>query len=447
MARDLTKGSIPGHIFALAIPALFSMFAIVVNNFVNTALVGHLGDAELAAVGSAGFVIWILFSIMEIFSVGTVAILSRDYGAMNYKEASEKSMDILRFSILFSIFLGALGILFSGKIFHLLHLEPEVEQMGRVYLLIIFFSVPFLFLSEVVSAIFRAIGDTKTPMMIMITAVGMNIVLDIFLIYGVWIFPRLETKGAAISTSIAHTTSALLGFFFVLKGKIPFRIIPQKLKPTNLSVIRALFRIGLPISIASIVFSLVYLVLTRIMSNFGTQAVAAIPAGNRAESLSYMTCFSFYIAASSMVGQNLGAGKSERATRSTWTAVGIVSLLTLLFTGVFLLFSQEITSILTNEPDVKIIASSYLRILAISQVFMGFEFVLEGALTGAGQTLPPTLVSIPGTLFRIPLAYYLAISLGIGPSGIFWAITFSTILKGTSILIWFQKGRKKFYLK
>ncbi len=447
MARDLTKGSIPRHTFALAIPAVLSMFTIVVNNFVDTALVGHLGNAELAAVGSAGFIIWLIFSIMDIFTVGTVAIISRDYGAENFKDASEKSMDIIRFAILFSIVLAVTGAIFSGEIFKLLNLGPEVEDLGRVYLMIVFLSIPALFLWEVVNAIFRSVGDTTTPMIIMIAAIGLNIVLDIFLIYGVWIFPRLETMGAAIATAIAHTAGAILALFFVLKGKIPFRILPRSLRGINYGVIRKLFKIGLPISVASIIFSLVYLVLTRIMSEFGTAAVAAIPAGNRAESISYMTCFGFYMAASSMVGQNLGAGQTERASKAAWTSVGIISVITFVFGVIFFVFSREIISILTDEPDVLTVAASYLKILAISQVFMGLEFVLEGVFAGAGRTMPPTLVSIPGTLLRIPLAYYLAISLGMGPNGIFWAITISTILKGIAMLVWFRAGtwkRKEF---
>jgi putative MATE family efflux protein len=440
MARDLTRGSIPAHIFALAIPALLSMFAIVVNNFVDTALVGHLGDKELAAVGSAGFVIWIIFSIMDIFSVGTVAIISRDFGAKRLDEASEKSKHIIRFTLLFSIILAAIGILFSGEIFRLLNLEPEVERMGRIYLMIVFLSVPPLFLGEVAGSIFRSIGDTTTPMIVMLVTVGINIVLDIFLIYGIWIFPRLETMGAAIATSIAHTLGAVLGLIFVLRGKIPFKIIPSNLNLLDFRVIRSLFKIGLPISIAYINFSFVYLALTRIMSEFGTSAVAAIPVGNRAESLSYMTCFGFYMAASSMVGQNLGAGKPERASKAAWTSVGAVSILTFIFGLIFFFFSREITSILTNEHEVIEVASSYLEILALSQVFMGFEFVLEGAFAGSGHTLPPTLVSIPGTVIRIPLAYYLAIPLGMGPNGIFWAITFSTIIKGIILLLWFRTG-------
>jgi putative MATE family efflux protein len=443
MAKDLTQGSIPRHVVRLAVPALFSMFGIVLNNLIDTGLVGHLGAAQVAAVGSAGFVIWLIFSIMDTFSVGTIAIISRHYGAGELEAASEKAQQIMRFAIFFSIALAAIGVAFSGQLYHLLHLAPDVEKMGIVYLKIVFLAVPFLVVAEVGGSIFRAIGDTTTPMIIMLSAVGINIVLDICLIYGVWIFPRLETAGAAIATSIAHTISFFIGLGFVLKGRIPFRIIPRIFGRADLNVIARLFRIGLPTTLASINFAIVYMAMTRIMAEFGTTAVAAIPVGNRAESISYMTCFGFYIAASAMVGQNLGAHQPERAGKAAWTTLGMISAITFAYGLIFFFFSEFIPSILTVDPQVIKIAGDYLRILAFSQVFMGFEFVLEGAFAGAGNTLPPMIVSIPGTLIRIPMAYFMAVSMKMGPIGVFWAITISTILKGTIIFFWFNKGSWK----
>jgi len=440
MARDLTQGSIPRHVVTLAIPAVFSMFAIVLNNLINTGLVGHLGAAQVAAVGSAGFIVWLIFSMMDIFAVGTVAIISRHYGAGELEEASQASMQILKFAVYFSTAFSVIGFVFSGDILHLLHLEPEVEQMGRVYLKIIFLAVPILFISETAGAVFRAIGDTTTPMIVMITAVGINIFLDIMLIYGVWIFPRLETVGAAIATSIAHTVAFLVGLSFILRGRIPFKIIPKTLGALDFAVIFRLIKIGLPTSLASINFALVYLGLTRIMSDFGTTAVASIPVGNRAESISYMTCFGFYIAASAMVGQNLGAKQPQRAIKAAWVTLGIISSITFIYGLIFFFFAEKITSMLTSDMEVIKISGYYLKILALSQVFMALEFVLEGAFAGAGNTVPPMIVSIPGTLIRIPLAYFLAIPLGLGPIGIFWAITISTIIKGIVILIWFRTG-------
>ena len=367
-----------------------------------------------------------------------MALVSRDYGAGDIESASQRSKEIFRFSIWFSIGLMVLGILFSKDILALLNLAPDVEKMGSAYLRIVFLCVPALFVGEVLSAVFRSVGDTRTPMIIMLIAVGLNIVLDILLIYGLWIFPRLETVGAAVATTIAHTVGGLLGLYYVKKGRIPFSVIPRNMLPVDFKVIGKMFKIGLPITIANINFTLVYLVMTRIMSEFGTAAVASIPVGNRAESISYMTCFGFYMAVTALVGQNLGAGKPKRATRSAWITIGFVTIATAVYGLLFFLFPRQLTSIFTTESEVIRISTSYLKILAISQIFMGFEFGFEGAFSGAGDTIRPMIVSIPGTLIRIPLAYYMAIPMRFGPAGIFWAITVSTVIKGTVILFWFK---------
>jgi putative MATE family efflux protein len=440
MARDLTSGSITRHIFTLALPAVLSTFAIVVNNFVDTALVGHLGDEELAAVGSAGFLMWIIFSLMDLISVGTVALISRSYGAKDMESASKRAMDINRFAFFFSSILAAAGIMFADDIISLLNLGPVVERLATIYIRIVFLSIPPLFFAEVIWATFRAIGDTKTPMILMAWTVAVNILLDIFLIYGVWIFPRLEVVGAGIATTIAHTFAGLIGLYFVKAGRIPFKVIPTNLFKIDFGVVFKTIKIGLPISLAGLNFTLVYLVITRIMSEFGTAAVASIPVGNRVESISYMTCHGFYMAVSSMVGQNLGARDPERAAKSVWTTTGILSVITLGFGAIFVAFPEYITVIFSEEPDVIRISADYLRILGLSQLFMGFEFIFEGAFTGAGHTIPPTIVSVPGTLIRIPLAYYLAISLGLGPIGVFWAITISTVIKGLWLAVWFKFG-------
>jgi putative MATE family efflux protein len=319
MARDLTVGSIPKHIIKLAIPAVFSMFVIVINNMVDTALVGHLGNSALAAVGSAGFFVWLLFSVMDIFAIGTVAIVSRNFGAGKHDEASENCQHIFRFAAIFSSLLAIIGVIYSGKILDLLNLAPDVELLGETYIRIVFLSIPMLFISEVGWSVFRAVGDTKTPLLIMIGTVAANLILDIFLIYGLWIFPRLEVTGAAIATAVSHTFGCILGVYLILKGRIPFKVIPKKLFPINFNIVGKMAKIGFPISIAGFIFTSVYIGMTRIMAEFGTSAVASIPVGNRIESISYMTCHGFYMAVSAIVGQNLGAKSPERARSAVWS--------------------------------------------------------------------------------------------------------------------------------
>jgi len=202
-------------------------------------------------------------------------------------------------------------------------------------------------------------------------------------------------------------------------------------------------RIGLPTSISGITFCIVYVFINKITALFGTESIAALGIGNRLESVSYLTCFGFSIAAATLVGQNLGAKKPERAAQSAWKTVWMVTGITGFISFVFLSFPETISSFFISDPKVIHISIDYLRILALSQIFMGLEIVLEGAFSGAGNTVPPMAVSVPGSLARIPLAYLIAISWGAGVNGIWWAITLTTIIKGIVLTFWFRKGKWK----
>jgi putative MATE family efflux protein len=208
-------------------------------------------------------------------------------------------------------------------------------------------------------------------------------------------------------------------------------------------LIGRLVRIGMPISVSSVAFCVVYLFVNRITAGFGTEAVAALGIGNRIESVNYLISFGFSMAVATLVGQNLGAGNPERAASLARKTILIVSVFTGFTTVLFLAFPEAIVRIFVDDPAVIAAGKSYIRILALSQILMGWELVLEGAFSGAGDTLPPMFVSIPGSIIRIPLAWWLAVSLGWGVEGIWWTITVTTLVKGVALLIWFSRGHWK----
>ena len=321
--------------------------------------------------------------------------------------------------------------------------EENVTRIGIKYLRIIFLGSIFFFWIDIFSCIFRASGDTKRPLWVTLFSLSFNIILDPFLIFGWGPFPRLETSGAAISTVISQFLAVLLFLYLIESGKLKFRFSLKPAFRIDFSIIHRIIKIGIPPSIAGIVFSMVYLFLNRITAHFGTQSIAALGIGNRMESLSYMTCFSFSIAAATLVGQNLGAGKPHRASQSAWRTVYITSFITGGVSILFLSLPRAISSFFIADPQVIPIAVDYLRILSISQVFMAWEIVLEGAFSGAGDTLPPMIVSLPGSILRIPMAYFLAVTLGLGVNGVWWSITLTSMVKGVVLAFWFKRGRWK----
>ncbi len=438
--HDLTSGSITKSIFYLAGPVVTTMFLETAFSLANIFWVGKLGAVSLAAVISSTILVWIIYSLMGTISVGVTALVSRSIGAKDLEQASSVARQAYLFAILVALILSVLGIFFSHSAFVLMGTEPEVTRLGSRYLRIIFSGAVFLFLIDVFGATFRASGNTKTPMLVTLGSVGLNILLDPFLIFGWGPFPRMETSGAALASIISQCLGCGLLGFLIVRGRLGFKFsLLPKLK-LHFATIWRILRIGIPASIAWITFSIVYLFLNKIVAHFGTEDIAALGVGNRMESISYLTCFGFSVAASTLVGQNLGAGKPERSSRAVWQTAWIVALITGVVSIMFFIFPQHITSFFISDPKVVQLGTGYLRILALSQVFMGLEIVFEGAFAGAGNTVPPMVISLSGSLARIPLAYFLALHTSIGVAGVWWAISLTSVIKGIISTYWFSRG-------
>jgi Na+-driven multidrug efflux pump len=200
-------------------------------------------------------------------------------------------------------------------------------------------------------------------------------------------------------------------------------------------------RIGLPTAATGVIFSLIYVLMTRTTTQFGTPALAALGIGHRVESWAYMVGVGFGAAAAAIVGQNLGAGEVKRAERSGWITTGFASVVGIVAAVVEIAFAEEFASIFTDDPAVIAVSASYLRICALSQAFVGAELVLEGALGGAGHTFPPMVTSTTLTAIRIPLAAWAAFRWGI--DGIWWVICLTATARGIAMMVLWRLGRWK----
>jgi putative MATE family efflux protein len=292
-------------------------------------------------------------------------------------------------------------------------------------------------------AVFRAAGDTRTPTIIGSVTVVINMILDPLLIFGLGPFPELGVSGAALATGVSVTISTAWVLTKLLRGHAGFSMAGFLEYRPDVRESLKIARIGLPIASQQFVFVAVYWFLIKIVHEFGSEAAAAMGVGNRMESFSYLICMGFSVAASTMVGQNLGARKPDRAARCAWGSVGIAVGVTFVVSILFLTIPRQIASIFTDNPVVLEIAIDYLIILGISQSAMAIEIVLEGAFGGAGDTIPPMLVMIPGSLARVPLAYVLAFTLGMGINGVWWTLTITSIAKAIVLALWFYRGRWK----
>jgi len=441
--ETILKGHPYRAIIRLAWPATLAMLLHTLFSITDAIWVGRLGAAPIAAIISATFIVWILLSLTAVLSTGVVAMVARHIGAGERDRARDVAEESFRFALLYALGITIVVLLTRGHLLGLMELAPDVVGQGESYLQVYFGASVLVVFVEWAGSVFRASGNTRLPLVVTSVAVGLNIVLDPILIFGWGALPGMGVTGAAVATMIAYLVASVIFVVLLRGGRLPFPLRLRIIGPVDWSRIRRLVTIGIPICISGISFSVIYLFVNRITAQFGTPAVAALGIGNRIESINYLVAFGFSTAVATLVGQNLGARNPDRAAELTHKTILLVSAFTGIMTVVFLMFPESIMKIFVDDPAVLEAGKDYVRILALSQILMGWEIVVEGAFSGAGDTVPPMAVSIVGSVLRIPLAWFLAVSLGWGVAGVWWAISISTLIKGTAVYIWFSLGHWK----
>lgn len=392
-----------------------------------------LGPAALAGVSTAGFTVWMLLSMAELPAVGLTAVAARRFGERRPREAAEAVYQAFWLGLGLSVLLGAAGLLALSPLFALMATPGEVTVQGAGYLAVYLAGAPVVFSYFVMDAAFRAAGDTRTPLTLLAVSLGLNTILDPLLILGLGPFPDMGIQGAAFATVLTRSIGCLVGYRWLVRRGLIARAAPSWGPLVRMGAI------GLPVAAGGALFSFVYIVLTRFTAEFGTAALAALGVGHKVESLSYMVCIGFGLAAATAVGQNLGAGSKERAVQSGRVATGYALALTGILGLAFLLVPGVLMGVFTSDPAVIAAGSSYLRIVAIAQLFMALEIVLQMAMEGAGYSLIPWIPSSVLTLLRLPLAPVLSRPLGL--AGIWWTISVTAVGRGIAAL-WIWRRRR-----
>ncbi len=442
--RLVTEGSLHKAFFVLAGPAVAAMSVEFLLAFTDMIWVGKIGGpVPVAVVTSSMFSLWIVWSLVSTISTGTVAVVSRHFGRGDYEQAQHVASHAMGSSIWFAAIVTIVGVAVAPVAFHIMQTSDEVTAGGTIYLRIRLASAIIFIFLEVLGSVFRASGDTKTPMIIMFIAVGANIVLDPLLIFGIGPFPEMGTTGAAVASVAASVISLITALLFLKRGKLALDIDWNVFRKIDLKIFWKIVKIGIPLSISGVLFSLIYFFINRIAAQFGDATVAAMGIGNRCESISYLICFGASLATATLVGQNLGANDPQRAERAGWWSLFYTGIFTGLITALFLLVPESISRIFIDDPAVEPMVVDYLMIIGVSQIFMAAEIVLEGAFSGAGDTMPPMLIGVSWTLLRIPMAYLLCFTFDLGPAGIWYTISATTIVKGTIMVLWFKRGKWK----
>jgi len=441
--RDLTKGSIIKNIFALALPAMASNAFQTVLGLIDMAFVSRLGTSSIAAVGISGSVMFLIMTVAISISIGTIALIARFVGSGDSDYASRVAVQALAFGTVISIFFAVIGFFATRPLLKLLGAQPEVMELGQQYLRVMFLGVATMFLSFLANGIMQGSGDTFTPMVISGIAVAWNIIFDPLLIFGIGFFPRMGVRGAALATVMARGIGLSISIFILIKGYSRLKLQLSGFK-IDFHIIWRIVRIALPSSIEMLTRSSAYFIFMKIVAIYGTVTVAAYVVGGRLDSIVWMPGFALATASSTLVGQNLGAGKPERAERSAWTTVGIYAAIMFFFGVIFYILAPTLIGFFDRSEQVIQVGTNYLRITVFGYLFLSAAIVLSRSLNGAGDTISPMLTTFVSSLGAQTTTALLFLKYtDFASDGLWFAMVIAMVVHAMIISSWFKMGRWK----
>lgn len=432
------------EIFNLALPAMAENVLQVFLGMIDTIFIAKLGTEAVAGVGATNLLMNIYIALFTALGVGTTALVSRNIGAKNKRDAEVAAEQSVILAIGFGLVVGLITLFTAQKLLGVLGAEPKVVSYALPYFLAVAVPSIFLALMLVLSSALRGAGDTKTPMVVTFLINIINVILDYLLIFGPFGFPKLGILGAGLATSISRFIGVMLLFFFLIKKTGPLDTIFRRGLHIHSKMIKKVIQIGAPATLERLVMRFGQVVYSAMIIKIGTQAYAAHSIAGSIEMLSYMPAYGFAIAASTLVGQYLGAENPERSEK-----MGMLSnvLGTIFMVGmglIFFIFARPLGLLYTQDEVVLNQVIIVLRIIALVQPALCITVVITGALQGAGETKFPmysTLIGIWG--IRVLGVYFLGIVLGMGLVGVWIAVSIDLILRGILLMWSFKRGKWK----
>ncbi|MFH1642904.1 MAG: MATE family efflux transporter [Nanoarchaeota archaeon] len=440
MKKDLTKGSISKNIILLALPMMAAFLLHTGFNIVDTIFLGRLSALALAAISITFPVIFLIIALASGVGIGVSSLIARLIGAKKEKEANNVAEHALLLAVILGLFFTIFGLTLSKPLFILIGATPEMMPLVLDYVYVLFSGSFFMFFAFIGNSILRGEGDTKTPMKIMMLATVINIALDPLLIFGIGFFPRMEMAGAALATVIARSISAVAVLVYLFKGNAQIKLNLRRFK-FKLSIIKEILSVGIPASLSQAVMSLGMFFMMKIVSQFGPFAIAAYGLAGKLDMVALLPGIGLSTAVITIVGQNIGAKKHDRAIKSTWTAV-LISMVFMEVIGLLFLFFPEFwIGIFNKEPQIISYGVSYIKIISPFYMLIGVSMIISASFQGAGKGNPSLLLSILRLfILSVPLAYFLSRIFGV--NGIWLGISLSTIITAVVAAVWFKLWEK-----
>jgi len=439
--RDFTSGPIASAVWALSLPMVAGNVARTTFSLVDAAFVGALGAPALAAVTTSGRVMMLLSAVFMGVATASTAMVARAIGARDGIRANHVAAQSMFITFMLAAMIGAAGYVFSADILRLLGADDEVVRLGAGYMKISFAGIFFMLSLFIGAGILRGAGDAVTPLVVSVAAAALNIALDPLMIFGLWGFPRLGVNGAALASVTSQAAAFAVGVSLLSGGRLRVHVRARDLVPSG-RTIWTIFSIGLPNSVQMSVRFLMMLVLTRIVAPFGTVVLAAFGVGERLHALGFMPTFAIAEASAALVGQNLGAGKPDRAKQSAMVAAGFAAAVMGGAALAAFVFAPRLMWLFTRQGDVIAAGTTYIRITAAGHTFAAVSIIMSRSISGAGDTIPPMLFTLFTLwLVQIPLAYILSAYTPLRESGIWWAGVVASAMLATMGASYFLSGR------
>ena len=440
---EFTSGPIDRAIVLLAIPMVLEMVMESVFALTDAFFVSRLGTDAVATVGLTEAMISILFAVAIGSGMATTAMVARRIGEKNTAGARVAAAQSILLGLMLTLVVALPGVLFAKDLLRLMGGTPELVASGHGYTRVLFGGSATIMLIFLLNAVFRGAGDAAIAMRVLWIANAINIVLDPCLIFGLGPFPELGVTGAAVATTIGRGAGVLIQIWVLFRGSSRIHVRWPDFVPQPRIILR-LFRLSVGGILQILIGTTSWVVLVAIVGRFGPSAVAGYTVAIRLIIFAILPAWGLANAAATLVGQNLGAGQPDRAETSVWQA-GIYNMAFLLGVAVvFIAAAAPLIRIFSVEPEVVRYGVACLRWVSIGFPFYAWGMVMEQAFNGAGDTYTPSVINLfCYWVFQIPFAFLLAHTAGIGPTGVFIAITVAESLIAVVAILAFRRGRWK----
>jgi putative MATE family efflux protein len=441
--RDWTKGSISGNLWGLAWPVIVSSTVMTMGPIIDTIWIGKLGSSQMAGVGVATIIVMLVNSLIMGLFTGLRALVARFVGAGETKKANHAAQQGLVIGGALSLVVAVIGYFLAETILELWNLQPDVVAAGGAYMRISLVGIFTMSFGMMAQNTMQASGDTRTPMVISIGSRLFHIALCPFLIFGLWIFPEMGVRGAALAGVISQGAGGAISLWVLFQGQTRLRLTLKNFS-LDWDMIWRMVKIGIPASINGLHMNIGNVVFMWFISPFGTLAVASHHLIARIDMIIVMPAMGLGTAAGILAAQNLGAGQPKRADKTAWVAMGWFIAFGLVFCLAAFIWAEDIVRIFNKEPAMVDIAVDFLRIQVAGYVFMGLGAVMMNVLNSVGDTLRAMIIDMANLWgVRIVLAYLLPKVTNLGVYGVRWAIVADAVSSVIIFFIYFKTGRWK----